>query len=104
MRFHPLIRRSRCIARFQHLVAFEPHQAIHAIFGGKSGNRLDLMLPYSPDEIRGRTDVQGTVRLTGQQIDKKYRDWLGVGPGFRRDSGSSRPFIFPGSSRAGVAV
>ena len=65
--FDPSFTLHRC---FQRVVTFEPHEAIDPIFGGKLGSRFDLVLPHSPDEIRGRTDVQGAVRLTGQQVTK----------------------------------
>src|SRR5438477_11316017 len=40
-----------------------------------------------PDEVRGRTDVQGPVWFAGEQIDEEHRGCFGVGPGLRRDSG-----------------
>ena len=46
-----------------------PDKLIDTILFCKAINNVILMLPYSLDQIRCDTHIQGTISLAGQQVD-----------------------------------
>jgi hypothetical protein len=93
--------------RFQCFVAFEPDQSSNAIICSKPGNGTHFMLPHSSDEVGGRSDIQGSVQFTREQIYKKHHEGFGGGSrlfaGTAIRSGARRrgnPLLSPSEARA----
>ena len=42
-------------------VGFEPHETVHAVFGGKAGDGSCFVLPNAAREFEGRTDVESPI-------------------------------------------
>src|ERR1700747_2457279 len=72
----------RCLKVF---MGFEPHETVHAVFGGKAGDGTCFVLPDAAREFEGRTDVQRAVGVAGEEINKRNPAEPNMGPCLRRD-------------------
>lgn len=67
------------------LMGFEPHETVHAVFGGKAGDDACFVLPNATHEFEARTDVERPIRFSGEEIDERHRADQNMGPCLRRD-------------------
>ena len=81
----------RCLKAF---MAFEPHETVHAVFGGKAGDGACFVLPNAAREFEARTDVQRAVGLAGEEINKRPRADRYMGPCLRRDPVKRKTWAF----------
>ena len=72
---------------FPRLVGFEPDKAIDAVFGREARNNLVFVFPNAPNEIVRHADIQGSMRLAGQQIDEECSATARWVPAFAGTSG-----------------
>ena len=68
-------------------VRLEAYQPIDTVFRREAAKQLSLMFRNTPDQVVSHPNIQGSVRLAGQQINIEHRAGFMVGPGFRRDCG-----------------
>src|SRR5215471_513338 len=76
----------RCLKAF---MGFEPHETVHAVFGGKAGDGACFVLPNAAREFVGRTDVESPIGFSGEEIDERHRADRNMGP--CRSLSSGRP-------------
>src|SRR5579871_2170719 len=62
-------------------MGFEPHETVHAVFGGKAGDGARFVLPNAAREFEGRTDVESPIRFRGKEIDERHRADRNMGQG-----------------------
>ena len=67
----------RCLKVF---MGFEPHETVHAVFGGKAGDGSCFVLPNAAREFEGRTDVESPIGFRGEEIDERHRADRNMGP------------------------
>ena len=59
---------------------FVPNQNVDAMALGKAWHLLSLMLPGSPGQIIGHTNIQRSVALAGEHVDEIAHSLKYLGP------------------------
>src|ERR1700751_5117921 len=60
----------RCLKAF---MGFEPHETVHAVFGGKAGDGACFVLVNAARKFEGRPDVESPMGFSGEEIDERHR-------------------------------
>jgi hypothetical protein len=72
-------------SRFGGLVSFVPDEPVDVVPFRKARDDFVLMLPNAPQEIGCRSEIEGPIGFTGEEIDVKHLTATRMGPGLRRE-------------------